>query len=81
MININTGNLKSKPTKHFLYEDYSHPSCKRAIIKLKNTNYLLSMIIYVYGAFYNSEEHLINTFNFNPNDIINVIEDYDSTVD
>ena len=81
LININTNNFKSKPTKDFLYEDQDNPSCKSAIIKLKNNNYLLSMIIYAYGRIYNSEQHLINTFSFHPNNIINVIEDYDSTVD
>ena len=80
-INISSGGFYYKPTKDILFEDQGSPTFKNSIIKLKNNNYLFSMIIYEYGTVYNSHELVIETFSFSPNNNINEIKQYKSTID
>ena len=66
---------------NIFFEDQGKPGYRCSIIKLKNNNYLLSMILKEYGFFKDTHEILITSFSFSKDNIINKIKNYKDTID
>ena len=81
LTNVKTGEFKSRKTKDIFFEDQGNPGYRCSIIKLKNNNYLLSMILKEYGYLKNTHEILITSFSFSKDNIINKIKNYKDTID
>ena len=81
LINIDTGEFKYKATEDIFFADQGKPGYGCSVIKLKNNNFLLSMILKEYGLFKDTHEILISSFYFTPKDIINKIENYKDSID
>ena len=82
-INIKNGGFYNNLTNDIFFEEQGEPSYRNSIIKLKNNNYLLSIVLYKYSYLIYHHNFILTVFNFNSNNMkgYNSLFYYEDTVD
>ena len=82
-INIQKEEFTNKATNDIFFEEQGKPGYRNSLIKLKNNNYLLSIILLKYSYLNYHHKLLLTLFDFNSNNIegYNPIANYDDTID